>query len=311
MNRCYAAWNPSDQDRRGSASGGVATLLARLILSRGGVYFGARWDSSLRRAVIGWTEKDPEKFKGSLYVLADFPSETWKALEEFLKAGRLVLFVGIPCQVAALKALRRRFPDQLICVDLLCHGTCEAEDLSAELAFLTNRAKGGTVDVSFREGPLFRMAVSLDGKRVSCKKAAYSAYLRGYLEGVTLREACYRCPFACLDRTGDITLGDFIGAEPRNASFAWAHTPKAEELLRQCGAVLQDHPLEDRTTYRPGILEPTPRPKERAAFLRALARMPFPRAVRHTLRFRMAAEPYRQAWKWLHHQAHLLKSKLS
>ena len=310
MIKCYAAWNPSDEDRKGSASGGVATLLARSVISRGGVYFGARWDSSQRRAVIAWTEKDPEKFRGSLYVLADFPRETWQALEAFLKAGRKVLFVGIPCQVAALNALRRQFPGQLICADLLCHGTCAPEDLSAELAFLTSGAEGA-VEVSFREGPLFRMAVWSNGMRVSCKKAAQSAYLRGYLEGVTLREACYHCPFASLNRTGDITLGDFIGAEPRNASFAWPHTPEAETLLYQCGAVLQEHPLEDRLLYRPGILEPTSRPKERDAFLRARARLPFPSAVRRTLGFRIGTDPLRQAWKWLHHQAHILKNALS
>lgn len=310
MKKCYAAWNPSDEDRKGSASGGVATLLARLVISRGGVYFGARWDSSLRRAVIDWTDQAPEKFRGSLYVLADFPRSTWWALEAFLKAGREVLFVGIPCQVAALNGLRRQYPGKLICADLLCHGTCAPEDLSAELTFLTSGAEGA-VDISFREGPQFRMTVWLNGRRVSCKKAAQSAYLRGYLEGVTLREACYRCPFACLDRTGDITLGDFIGAEPRNASFAWPHTPEAEALLLQCGAAMQKHRLEDRMAYRPGLLEPTHRPKERDAFLRARARLPFPSAVRCTLRFRMGTEPFRQAWKWLHHQAHIVKKALS
>ena len=310
MKKCYAAWNPSDEDRKGSASGGVATLLARLVISRGGVYFGARWDSSLRRAVIDWTDQAPEKFRGSLYVLADFPRSTWWALEAFLKAGREVLFVGIPCQVAALKGLRRQYPGKLICADLLCHGTCAPEDLSAELTFLTSGAEGA-VDISFREGPQFRMTVWLNGRRVSCKKAAQSAYLRGYLEGVTLREACYRCPFACLDRTGDITLGDFIGAEPRNASFAWPHTPEAEALLLQCGAAMQKHRLEDRMAYRLGLLEPTHRPKERDAFLRARARLPFPSAVRRTLRFRMGTEPFRQAWKWLHHQAHIVKKALS
>lgn len=310
MKKCYAAWNPSDEDRKGSASGGVATLLARLVISRGGVYFGARWDSSLRRAVIDWTDQAPEKFRGSLYVLADFPRSTWWALEAFLKAGREVLFVGIPCQVAALNGLRRQYPGKLICADLLCHGTCAPEDLSAELTFLTSGAEGA-VDISFREGPQFRMTVWLNGRRVSCKKAAQSAYLRGYLEGVTLREACYRCPFACLDRTGDITLGDFIGAEPRNASFVWPHTPEAEALLLQCGAAMQKHRLEDRMAYRPGLLEPTHRPKERDAFLRARVRLPFPSAVRRALRFRMGTEPFRQAWKWLHHQAHIVKKALS
>ena len=310
MRSCYAAWNPSAEDRKGSASGGVATLLARLVLSEGGVYFGARWNPLLRRAVIGFTEEAPELFRGSLYVQADFPREARQALEAFLEEGRKVLFVGIPCQVASLEALRRRYPGQLICADLLCHGTCEADDLSAELAYLTKGAEG-PLDVCFREGPLYRMTVWQDGKIVYCRKAAQSAYLRGYLEGVTLREACYRCPFARLERAGDITLGDFIGVTPRNSSFVWPHTPQAEDLLRRCGAVLQEHPLEDRLAFRPGILEPSSRPGERTAFLNARARMPFPKAVRRALRLHLGTEPFRQAWKWLHHQAHIVKNALS
>ena len=310
MTSCYSAWNPSVEDRKGSASGGVATLLARLVLSQGGVYFGARWNPSLRRAVISYTEDTPEPFRGSLYVQADFPRETWQALEAYLEAGRKGLFVGIPCQIASLEALRSRFPGQLICVDLICHGTCAAEELSAELDYLTG-GSGGEVNVSFRDGPLFRMAVWREGKRVYCRKAAQSAYLRGYLEGVTLRDACYHCRFARLERTGDITLGDFMGVEPRNASFAWPHTLEADALLRECGAILKEHPLEDRLAYRPGILEPSSSPKEREAFLRARASQPFPKAVRRALGFRMWTEPFRQAWKWIHHQAHLVKRALS
>lgn len=64
MKHCYAAWNPSAEDRKGSASGGVATLLARAVLAQGGVYFGTRWNSQMQ-AEVAWTETDPAPFRGS------------------------------------------------------------------------------------------------------------------------------------------------------------------------------------------------------------------------------------------------------
>ena len=305
---CYAAWNPSPQERMGSASGGVATLLARSVLRSGGVYFGTCWNREMR-AVVAWTESNPEPFRGSRYVQPFFGADAREALEGYLSEGRTVLFVGIPCQVASLRNLKQKYGKQLICVDLLCHGTTDAEFLADELRFLS---KGTSVsDVRFREGSRFRMSVFSGDECLWARDASRAPYLYAYLSGISLREACFRCPFACLERTGDLTLGDFIGLDG-GLSFAWPHTPEGECVLKGCGAVLEEHPLEDRLSYRPGILEPSARPGEAARFrARIEAGEPFHLAVRRTLRARFAMDPFRSAWKWLHHQAHLVRIHLS
>ncbi len=301
---CYAGWNPSAEDRRGSASGGVATLLARTVLREGGVYFGTRWDEHMR-PVISWTEDDPEPFRGSRYVQADW-GEALEKLEAFLAVGRTVLFIGIPCQVAALKKLREQYPG-LLCVDLLCHGTAPEEYLREEVAHLSKGRK--VSDIRFREGGTFAMSL-WDGKNcISWQEAQRSPYLWGYLSGITLREACYRCPFAKAERVGDITLGDFIGIERKNVSFVLSNSEAGEALLQHCGAVLEPHQLEERFVYRPGILEPTKQSPLRQKFLSELERRPFPLAIRRTLRQHFLTLPFRQAWKWLHHQAHLLRRR--
>ena len=302
---CYAAWNPSADDRKACASGGVATMLARTVLREGGVYFGTRWSDSLR-ARVDWTEDDVDPFRNSRYVHSVFDAETRRQLQAFLEAGRMVLFVGTPCQVASLKALRD-YPN-LVCVDLLCHGTSPEEYLADEVEYL---AKGRPVtDIRFREGPRYRMSLWNGTECLDAADADRSPYLYGYLFGITLREACYRCPFASLERTGDITLGDFIGIDRQNVSFVWTHTGKGEDLLRACGCVLEEHTLEERLSFRPGLLEASARHPLRDSFLRRLERDPFHKAVRHTLRGYFLALPFRKAWKWLHHQAHMLKKRL-
>ena len=39
-----------------------------------------------------------------------------------LKAGKPVLFIGTPCEVAGLKKYIKRIPEDLYLVDLICHG---------------------------------------------------------------------------------------------------------------------------------------------------------------------------------------------
>ena len=305
--KCYAAWNPDSRELKGSASGGVATLLAKAVLSRGGVVFGTRWNTDMQ-AVVAWTEDDPTPFKGSKYVFSQFSAETRGQLKTFLEAGRTVLFIGTPCQVAGLAKLRESYPERLICADLVCHGTVEPSYLAAEIAHLS-RGRHIT-ELHFREGPVFRMSLWSGEKCISSAPAARSPYLHAYLAGITLREACYSCPFAKPERNGDITLGDFIGIDRKGVSFAWPHSPAGEALLKECGAQLEERDTDERFVYRPGLLEPTSRHPLRERFLKEIALRPFPQAIRRTLRGYFLRRPFRQAWKWLHHQAHLLKLKI-
>ena len=300
--KVYAAWNPSAVQRQGSASGGVATMLARAVLEVGGVYFGTRWDEQMR-PVVAWTETDVTPFKGSRYVHSRFDAAAREQLERFLTEGHTVLFVGTPCQVAALQALREH--PRLICVDLICHGTVPASYLEQELSYL---APGVSLtDVRFREGHSYEMSLWEKERCVYRRPAVRSPYLYAYLSSLSLREACYRCPYARPERVGDITLGDFIGYPKPGVSFVMTHTPKGEEWLSRCGAECEERSFEERTAYRPGLLEPTAPSALRPVFLKNMERMPFPQAVRKTLRGYFWGLPFRQAWKWLHHQAYLVK----
>ena len=303
--KCYAAWNPDAQDRARCASGGVATLLSRAVLRQGGVVFGTRWNKDME-AVVSWTEDDLEPFKGSKYVHSTFSPETREQMKLFLEQGRLVLFVGTPCQVAGLKGFRNY--RNLICADLVCHGTVPPDYLRQELRRLY---KGRISDIRFRGDAGSDYHLTLwDGDRcVHDRPSEKSPYFWGYLSGLTLREACFKCPFASLDRQGDITLGDFIGL-PVKASFVLTSTDAGEELLKSCGALLEEHPVEERTAYPAGLLEPgKPHPK-RELFLRYEQKYGFPKAVRKTLWRFFFFRPFVKAWRRIHHIAHLLKKRI-
>ena len=48
--------------------------------------------------------------------------DTFKQTEQFLRQGRQVLYSGTPCQIAALKLYLRKDYENLLAVDIICHG---------------------------------------------------------------------------------------------------------------------------------------------------------------------------------------------
>lgn len=62
------------------------------------------------------------KLRGSKYLQAKV-GNTYKQVKEDLLADKLVLFSGTGCQVNGLKAFLGKEYSNLLCVDVICHGT--------------------------------------------------------------------------------------------------------------------------------------------------------------------------------------------
>ena len=120
--KVYAAQNPNEEIRLKSSSGGIFTLLAEAVIDEGGVVFGARFDKNWE-VEHGYTESKEglTAFRGSKY-LQSRTGETYKQARDFLKAGRKVLYSGTSCQIAGLKKFLRKEYENLITVDVVCHG---------------------------------------------------------------------------------------------------------------------------------------------------------------------------------------------
>ncbi len=118
----YAAKNTDEEIRLKSSSGGIFTLLAEHIISEGGVVFGARFNENWE-VVHDYTEtvEGLESFRGSKYVQSII-GENFKKAKFFLDEGRNVLFSGTPCQVAGLKKFLRKEYENLLTVEVVCHG---------------------------------------------------------------------------------------------------------------------------------------------------------------------------------------------
>jgi len=299
---CYAAYRSDKKKRLDSASGGIGALLYETFFSvhENAVVYGVCWDSKTERVTYtsAVSPDDVDKFKGSKYVQPDV-NDIYRAIGSDLIAGKQVLFVGLPCHVAACRQylqLTRISDKDLTCVDLLCHGVSSHIFFTEELDRAKLRLKMDTVNhVTFRNNRknqhfhLVILGKNSAGKSVTYDKGAYEdAYFRAFLEGISLNEGCYSCKFSEEKRCGDITIGDFIGlgqqsispnfeGKAHNASMILSESDKGTALvsrvLEQCE--YWNRPYQEAVMGGASLQKPFPRHSERVRFLDAYAQTGF------------------------------------
>ena len=207
----YAALAIDDALRKASSSGGIFSLLAEWTLSKHGVVFGAALEEDLkvRHIMVDSIEKLP-KLRGSKYVQSEI-GRAYQEVERQLKQGKTVLFSGTPCQVYALKHFLRTDYDNLLTVDILCHGVPSPTVLHKFLVSKERNRKAHVVGIDFRAkdpgwSTFSTMLYFNDGTK-EIDNSYYYFFVRNYC----LRDSCAHCLYACTERVGDITLGDFWG----------------------------------------------------------------------------------------------------
>lgn len=246
--KTYAAKNPDKSIRLASSSGGVFTAVAAEIIRRGGVVFGAKFNSEWE-VVHGYTDNEEElaAFRGSKYVQSRI-GHSYKEAREFLKQGRPVLFTGTSCQIAGLHRFLRKKYSNLITIDVICHGAPSPQMWKDYLEYLA-RQKGvsvgkNTVSLSLNGIP-YADGISFRDKTISWKKYGFSIrnnapvgsvensvspsgnhkktkhlffepltenlFLRTFLSNLCLRPSCYSCPAKAGKAQSDLTIGDFWG----------------------------------------------------------------------------------------------------
>ena len=107
----YACYNKNDEERINSSSGGIFVLIAKEIINRGGIIFGAAYnDEYVVKHLEVSSIEDLPKLMGSKYVQSII-EDTYVRTKQLLENGKCVLFTGIPCQIEGLKSfLNKDYP---------------------------------------------------------------------------------------------------------------------------------------------------------------------------------------------------------
>ena len=216
----YAGYIEDENALLSCTSGGVATALSQEMIRRGGYVAGVAYAADFKSAEYRITNRaeDLERFKGSKYVEVD-KGTVYADVKALLDADEAVLFFGLPCTVAALRAYLKKEYDKLVAVDLICHGPTYATVHRQYVEHLERTYGGHVVDFSVRHKrgtwlPAYLRA-AFDNGQEFMRPFYHTEY--GYAFSVLAKQACYTCAFRGDNRTGDLMLGDFHGAREEDA----------------------------------------------------------------------------------------------
>lgn len=247
----WGGWNKSEQIHLQSSSGGIFTAIAEHTIAAGGCVFGVVWQDKLS-AVFDKAENAEElsHMRGSKYTPA-IPGKVYQCVQAELKTGRQVLFSGTPCQVHALKKYLRKPYDNLLTIDIVCHGA-PSHLILEKYVQETEARTGKTIDrISFRDKPegwlRFHVTCHYTDGSTSSAPLDEDMYMRLFLSDKALNLACYNCPYAHIPRQGDITLGDYWGVQKhhqdwpidKGVSAILANTDKGLQTLQQLNDTLE------------------------------------------------------------------------
>jgi len=201
-----------------SASGGVFALLAKQILSEGGYICGASFadDFSVKHIIIS-SENDLWRLRGSKYVQSEI-GNCYSEIKGLIQDGKKVLFSGTPCQVAGLKSFLQKEYENLLTVDLICHGVPSPGVWKRYLKEISNGRK--ILEVNFKDKDEEKSNIRIAyGEEELRENNSENLYMRGYLKNYYVRPSCFMCRFKGIQRCSDITIGDFWGVTEYHPDF--------------------------------------------------------------------------------------------
>lgn len=252
--KAYAAWSSDDIILSRSSSGGVFSILANYILEQNGIVCGAAYDErNCPHHIFIDKKEDLPQLCGSKYVQS-YIGDAYIKTKNFLKQGKNLLFAGTPCQIAALKLFLSKNYDNLITIDVACHGVPSPEIWKK---YLSEQGQNIT-NVNFRDKSTgwhkFGFSYVNNGKKYF-QKAVDNLFFKGFIKNLYLRKSCSDCRFANMYRPADFTLADFWGIQKYSkkltnfmgTSLLITNNEKAENLLQKVKdkfSVLKEVPLQ-------------------------------------------------------------------
>lgn len=275
-------WAIDEEVRRRASSGGLATAIARAFVQAGGSVCSCVFSEGVFRFAFAEEENEVDRFTGSKYVKSA-PLGIYFELKTRLTAGQRVLFIGLPCHVAAAKLfVGVSAQKNLYTVDLICHGTPSPALLHSFLSQY-DMSTAQIENLTFRNKNHF--ALENFGEPIA-EKYASDRYTIAFLHGLAYTGNCYRCQYAREERVSDLTLGDAWGTElspeerSRGVSLAITQNEKGKELLSMARLYLVDADRERMIRNNHQLEHPSRKPAVRARFFDLLGKgKTFNRAV--------------------------------
>lgn len=296
-----------------SSSGGTFFAITKACHSNTQIY-GAMWQD--RSHVVHIGAKAPtayDLFRKSKYIQSK-TNAIYAQIKQALESNASVVFTGTPCQCAALQTFLGHKYDNLLLVDLICHGVSNGKILESCLKCF-DRKTDKISSISFRHkklqnGEWNSKLVKINYSSGKERILDYNTFgfLRGYDNGLIFRPSCSTCQYAQSSRVSDLTIGDYWGGESKgynphygasvvlvNSNLGAKFFEKMKEYL-----IYEQVDFDDIARHNPRLRAPDCGNPNRNAFLENLETENFEDAMQHYA-------PRIPIWKIIGHR---IKSKL-
>lgn len=293
IQQAYAVWSLDAAGRKRSASGGAAAEFYAEAIDQGWLICGVAYQDEFRAVhILSNEKKDIEAFRQSKYVYSEM-TDIYEGIRIALKEQKKVLFISLPCKVAGLKSWLRGNEENLLTVDIICHGTPSCHLLQEHIRNMADISGG--CELGFREENEFRFWLrNHEGEKLYCRTGRTDTYLAAFLEGLDYRASCYQCKYARPERIADLTIGDFWGLgsvvpfdHPYTGSVSavMINSEKGRVFFEQCKDRLfaEERPVEEAVRGNAQLNSPTPEHRARKEFEEVYGTAGFEQAVKACL----------------------------
>lgn len=299
---CFVSYSTNREIRKSSASGGVAQSIYNYCLNHDILFSGVYFDKEelTARHKLGFTKEDICQFRNSKYTFS-FMDNICEDIVHKLIEGAQIVFVALPCQVAALKkyveAAKVKF-DNLLTIDIICHGVPSDLYLKEHIQTI---CKGEKIEnLSFRDERFvtskFVFSVDFMGKNYHKYVESDDNFQIGYHNATIYRPNCYNCIYAGAERCGDLTIGDFNGlgkaehierrtlAEMKyqGVSCVLCNSDKGQEFLasleKEHYLFTSHRPLEEALNFEKQLMKPSVPSSYRNRFVELYPKVGFSQA---------------------------------
>lgn len=272
---------------RGS-SGGMFELIATYCIEKGYYVCGASFEEMvLKHKIVNDLQALKDLLK-SKYIQSD-TQNIFNQVVQLLKNQNKVLFCGTPCQVSALKNIvPDNLKNNLILVDIICHGVPSQKIFDMYIKELEKKHKGKIRNFSFRvknnkykHAHGYSYELFKNGKKKVINGIyTQSSFYNAFKKYEIFRESCYNCQYATLDRVSDLTLADFWGIEKydfkgnvdHGVSMVITNSQKGELLFESIKSLVEykEFPLQYGVESNHCLTKHTQKPKNRDEIIESI-----------------------------------------
>lgn len=227
--KVFACFLKNEEELMKSSSGGLFTALSNSVFENGGVVIACKYecDKHIPEFYKASNKAERDSMRGSKYVKADI-TNLYSVLEQAINEDeKPIMIVGTPCQIVGTKKWCETngiSDESIIFVDLICHGVTGDKSWKEYINLTEKKYSERIVDITFKDKEKGWLRPTAKAKLESGKEILIEDYAMLYRSNSIMREVCYKCDFASVERHSDITIGDY-----------WNYNALKEEFVNMNG----------------------------------------------------------------------------